>query len=220
MLHAGATDVSSDKPPTAFPRARDQMSALMDAPRIDSERTTADFRFCHEQFESIRSDLREFATNLRTPQLTWQPEASAWSIAQCVAHLNGATAHDVSRLRALVVLARAARNSSLRPYSVRDNSMVMVLHESPRQTLTAATLSNDGPVVEDPSELVPRFLMLNRELLGVISSAGHVATIATNPTASTLLDFVGHVLQLNALHHWRFILQARRVMERPGFPRA
>ncbi|MBC8144463.1 MAG: DinB family protein, partial [bacterium] len=187
---------------------------------IDADRTTADLRFCHEQFESIRSDLKDFASGLRSIQLEWHPEESVWSIAQCVEHLNNATENDVARLSGLVVLARAARRSSIGPYRCRRDTPVLIMHESPRHSLTTATGIRSAPFVDDPAKLVPRFLVLNGQLLGVIATAARVAADGTSASGNVLLDLVGHVLQLNALHHWRFILQARRVMERPGFPRS
>ena len=192
----------------------------MDAPRIDSERTTSDLRFCREQFDSIRSDLMEFAYGLRASQLSWRPDQSTWSIAQCIEHLNSATEHDLARLGVLVVLARASRAQRPHVDGRQPRAPLLSLLDSPRHTLTNTTALRAAPVVRDVDSVVSRFLELNRGLIRVIDEATAVAThSASRKTTRVLLDHAGHILQLNALHHWRFILLARRVKERPGFPR-
>jgi hypothetical protein len=193
----------------------------MDTPRLDTERATADLRFCYEQFESIRSDVRDLATALTAEQLVWQPNASSWSVAHCIEHLNIAIEHDLFRIAALGTLARAATVASRGPLtSGTAGATVITLHELPRQALATVATTNAGPPQTDAGTVVARFLALNSRLLESIESTAEIAhATRTSPTATILLDMVGHALQLNALHHWRFILQARRVKERPGFPR-
>lgn len=195
------------------------MSALTGAPGTEPGRTTADLRFCREQFDSIRNDVEDFAGMLTPSQLEWRPDASAWSIAECVEHLNDSTAQDVARLTGLIAVARAVSRGSLAPYRRHHSAPTLALHESPRQALAASTAALTPPIV-DATTVTARFLGLNRSLVRIIDTA--VDASADGPPHDTrllLIDLVGHVLQLNALHHWRFILQARRVMERPGFPR-
>lgn len=196
------------------------MSALKDTPRLDGDRTTADLRFCGEQFESIRSDITDLAAGLDAMQLGWQPNVSTWSIAQCIEHLSVATEHDLGRLNALIAIAAAARRLRLGPlpHSPR-RSPTISLHEAPRQSIAAVALARTAPPEADPHHCVERFLDLNGRLLAVIERAAALAaTIPSNHSAVSLLDLVGHALQLNALHHWRLILQARRLTERPAFP--
>lgn len=195
------------------------MSALKDPVPLDGDRTTADLRFCGEQFESIRGDLIDLTAGHSVAQLDWQPNASTWSIAQCIEHLSTATEIDLRRLTAMIALAEAAHRGRPGPWRSRSRAPAVNLHESPRQPIVAST---GAPVVPPPTNAsltVTRFLALNRRLLDVIERAGRVAPLAArNRSAALLLDLVGHSLQLNALHHWRYLLQARRVTEFPAFP--
>ena len=190
----------------------------MHAPLHHSERTTSDLRFCREQFESIRSDVHEFAVGLNAAQLAWRPDSSTWSVGQCLEYLNTTTAVDRRRIEALVAIARA-RNRFRLPLVGRSESPVLRLNDETRATL-ATGAAIEPPPTPDLERLVDRFSEQNEALLALIDRAGDVAT-AADATAggAVLLDMIGHTLQLNALHHWRFILQARRLMERPGFPR-
>jgi hypothetical protein len=201
-------------------RAGNHMSALKDSTVIASERATADLRFCGEQFESIRNDLVDLTSGLDIEQLGWQPNASTWSIAQCIEHLSCATAVDVRRLSAMIAIALAARDSTRGPWRSASSAPVVLLHESGRQSTPIASGARLLPPEVEPGRVVERFLELNQRLLDVIDRATRSAPIAIGErSGAVLFDPVGHALQLNALHHWRFLLQARRVTEFPSFPR-
>jgi hypothetical protein len=193
----------------------------MDTPRLDTERATADLRFSHEQFESIRSDVRDLASGLTSEQMHWQPSASTWSVAQCLEHLSLFIEHDLERVTALIALARASTRASRGPVPPAADAPMITLHEMPRQSAAAAAATTGGPPTLDPAvDTAARFLTLITRLLGVIARAETIApTVTTRRSGMILIDMIGHTLQLTALHHWRLVLQARRIKERPGFPR-
>jgi hypothetical protein len=193
----------------------------METPRLDLERAAADLRFCHEQFESIRNDVMDLGGTLTPPQIAWRPDASTWSVAQCIEHLIVTITCDLRHIRGLLALARAARIQRRAPHAgvwLAESPRVVALHDAPRPSLAVAATASVAPPDAEPETVFSRFLALNEELLDVVDEATSIAASGT-PTAIDLLDTVGHALQLNALHHWRFVLQARRVTERPGFPR-
>jgi hypothetical protein len=195
------------------------MSALKDPVLADGDRTTADLRFCGEQFESIRGDLIDLTAGHSVAQLEWQPNASTWSIAQCIEHLSAATEVDLRRLTAMIVLAGAAHRGRPGPWRLRTQTPSLILHDSPRASLGSPSGAPLAPPATNAAQAVNRFLTLNRRLLEVIERAGRIAPLVSrNRTSAVLLDLVGHSLQLNALHHWRYLLQARRVTEFPAFP--
>lgn len=195
------------------------MSALEDIPRLNSEGTTAALRFCGEQFESIRSDLTELASGLDQTQLAWQPNASTWSIAQCIEHLSAAIELELDRLAMLITLADSARRVRRGPWRPGSSAPIVVMHESGHHVASPDSTGRMTQPETDPSTTVARFLDLNERLLRIIARGTRLAPFAApDHSGSILLDLVGHTLQLNALHHWRFLLQARRLTERPGFP--
>ena len=76
--------------------ARVQLAYLMAAsgplalaPEIDAYR---------QEFEQLAVDADAFVAPLSEDQFTWQPRPGAWSVAQCIDHLNVTARHYLPRL--------------------------------------------------------------------------------------------------------------------------
>ena len=84
-----------------------------------------------EQFEAIKRDAADLTAGLSEAQFNWRPAPGAWSIAECLAHLNVTGQYFLPRIDRRVREARAAGMLSEGPFRYGLLSRMMVRGSEP-----------------------------------------------------------------------------------------
>lgn len=176
-----------------------------------------------QQFERLAAEADILAASLTDAQFSWQPSADAWSVAQCIDHLN-ATARSY-----LPVLdegiAEAIRRGMYNPgpftYNWIGRSLVWVMEPPCRVRMKAP-----GPFQPAPArprhEILAAFRAYQVQFVDRLRQASGLDLArarTTSPVARWLRMPLGSAFALMIAHERRHLAQARRVLTAPGFPK-
>ena len=183
--------------------------------------TTLSLADARAELTAIARDAQSAFGALDERQLNWRPDASRWSVAQCLDHLLNAdremfqaidAAMDVSRPRTvwqgLPVLPRVFGRlliTSQMPQATRKFT-------APRATTPAASAIDAG--------IVERFVTHQHEAAARMHALDgrDVTRIMVSPFVSFITYSVLDGCRLIVTHEHRHLEQARRVTLEPGFP--
>jgi hypothetical protein len=187
------------------------------------EYTTLSLAQVQAGLDAIPGDTQATFGALDARQLNWKPEATKWSVAQCLEHLLAA-----NRLMALAA-ERALDGTQPRTVWQRLPGLpslfgrLLIRSQAPQASrkYTASPLAQ--PAASDSApDVVDRFLVQNREILGrlrELDESRAARAIMTSPFATFITYSVLDGVRLVLAHDHRHLEQARRVTQAPGFPR-
>ena len=178
-----------------------------------------DFR---RQFEQLADDADALVATLSDEQFAWQPAPDAWSIAQCIDHLN-----VTARLYLPLLddgIAHAIRQGSYGEgpftYWWLARMFVRMLEPPPRLRMKAP-VPFQPPPPRARREIMAAFRAYQvqyvdrlRQANGLDLARARVRSVA----ASWIHMPLGTGFAVMTAHERRHLWQARRVMEAPGFP--
>ena len=177
-----------------------------------------------DDLEKSDDGARRLAGDLSDAQVNWQPDETAWSIAQCLDHLGRANTVYAAALQEAVKETRTKKEEQ--PAAIRPGWLgrlfIASLEPPPRRKLRA------------PKQIVPASRMGCREVLeaflrsqedmrAVIQEAANLDLNRIrfrNPFIGFLRFTVGTGLLIITAHNRRHLWQAERVLESPGFPKS
>ena len=174
------------------------------------------------ELEQIARDTREKFGGLDVQQLNWKPDATRWSVAQCLEHLMTAN-------RLMLRGAADALNPS-RPKTIWQRlpflpavlGPMMVRSQAPENTRRFTAPAAARPATSDVArDIVEQFIEQHRDAAGQVSLLDEgvaVETIMSSPFVRVITYSVLDGWRLMVAHDRRHLAQARRVMEMPGFP--
>lgn len=175
------------------------------------------------ELEKVTADVRTVFGQLSQHQLNWKAEPKRWSIAQCLDHLirtNSLYFTVFAQARQGSTPTFWERNSPLSGFFGRF--MIRVL--SPDNKRKTRTVSKSEPALGDIEEgIVERFAEHQSSLIQQLQSLTGAEldlarTIVTSPLASLVTYSLGDAITILVVHEQRHVLQAKRVMNTPGFP--
>jgi hypothetical protein len=173
------------------------------------------------QLHEIRADAERLLEGISEGQFNWRPSPEKWSIAQCLDHLN-------SGWKALPKLDRviaAAGEQSIRsngPYRHPLLGRLYLRFTEPPPKIRVPAPRRFRPAAEHLlSEVVPRFLGLQQEIVARIESSdgldlGRIRL--SSPISRRFRMSLGQWFAFLAAHERRHLWQAWRVRRTPGFP--
>lgn len=182
-----------------------------------------------ERAEALISDIRliqteavELTDDLSQEQFEWRPDDDAWSIAQCIEHLNTATGTLVPRLRDAVTEPRADR-AGTSPYRLSTFERMFAWMMSPRFRLSMKSPRGYQPAASSlvKADVVERFVALQDELQEIVESSRDPAVArvkVASPVLSHLRMTIAGWLASTIAHEQRHLGQARRIRSLPEFP--
>jgi len=185
----------------------------------------ADLQALIDEFHTIERDAESVVDALDDDQFNWSPRPGAWSIGQCLSHLNAMNALYFGMVAGAVEKARQAGVLGERP--IRSswvgrafiNSLeppAKIKMRAPRRTLPPAERRYKADVW-------PAFVRFHAHLRSSIASMSDVdlnrATFP-NPFLGRLVRMrAGTGLRIMAAHDRRHVWQAAQVRAAAGFPR-
>jgi hypothetical protein len=185
----------------------------------------ADLHELVEEFEAIERDAEALVDPLDDDQFNWSPRRGAWSIAQCVAHLNAMNAIYFEALARAVAASR--RSGQSRQDDIRScfagRAFIAALEPPPRLKMRAPRRSVPPAARWHKAEAWPAFVRFHAHLRSAIRLMADVdlnRAVFPNPFLGPLVRVrAGTGLRIIAAHERRHVWQAWRVREVEGFPR-
>ncbi|HEX5134610.1 MAG TPA: DinB family protein [Thermoanaerobaculia bacterium] len=175
----------------------------------------------HRQVREILADVEKLLEGISDSRLNWRPSPEKWSIAQCLDHLN-------SGWGALPKLDRAIAGAGERgirgagPYRHPLLGKVYLRFTEPPPKIRVSAPRRFRPVAERSiSDVVPRFLGLQQEILARIESAdgldlGRIRL--SSPISRRFRMSLGQWFAFLAAHERRHLWQAWQVRRHLEFP--
>lgn len=176
-----------------------------------------------EEAEAIAGDARTLFGDLNEQQLNWKPDATSWSVAQCLDHLISSNReffpvfdrilkgeHRTALLHRVPVLP-----------GILGRLMVKALSPDSYQKFKAPDTSRPSSSSID-SRIVERFIDCQRETLAIMRRLAEfdpAKIIITSPFASVVVYSLLDAFRLIVAHQRRHFAQAQRVMAGDGFPK-
>lgn len=183
------------------------------APEID------EFR---KQFEQLSADADALVAPLSDAQFAWTPAPGAWSVAECLDHLN-----VTARVYLPVMdegIAHAIRRGlySAGPYTYNWLGRVHVYFSEPNTRFRAKAPALFQPAPRRPrQEVMAAFRAYQVQYVDRLRQANGLdlarARVAS-PVARWIRIPLGSAFAMMIAHERRHLAQARRVIQAPGFP--
>jgi hypothetical protein len=172
--------------------------------------------------DAAATDTQITFGGLDARQVNWRPDATKWSVAQCLEHLLAAN-------RLMRAAAERALDDS-QPRTVWQRipglpglfGRMLIRSQAPAATrkYTASPLAQ--PAASDvAAAVVDRFVSQNREIVGWLRGLDEpraARVVMTSPFVAFIVYSVLDGARLVLAHDHRHIEQARRVTQSPGFP--
>jgi len=170
---------------------------------------------CAQEIQEGRQRAEAVVRGLTHEQLTIQPEAGKWSIAECILHLN-ATASVVQPLMEKAILqARQDKKVGAGPFHIglKGRLLVWIAEPPPKFRMPAPRNVRPPAQVENPAKLLPDFMKAQDEWERLIrESAGlDLAKIKVGPLFSPLRQRLAASFPWMMAHQRRHLLQAENV---------
>jgi hypothetical protein len=174
-----------------------------------------------EELKAVTNDAEETFGTLSATQLNWKPAPDVWSVAQVFEHLIKTNRGFYS---ALELTASGERRGNLwervSPLSGFFGRLVLRTMASQRKFPAPRALKPSTSDVD--ADIIARFAVHQDELAGKIIATEGVdlrKTVVTSPVSAFVTYSMLDACRIVVAHERRHFAQARRVMEREGFPR-
>lgn len=184
---------------------------------------TPDIDDLRRQFEQLSADADALVGPLTDAQFVWQPGAGAWSVAQCIDHLNVTARLYLPKLDEAIgaAMRRGLYGQGPFRYSVIGRWLVRT-QEPPARMRTRAPKTFHPPPDRSRVEIMAAFRAYQvqyidrlRQANGLDLARAHVSS----PAFNWLRFSLGSGFALTAAHERRHLWQARNVTLHPQFPR-
>jgi len=188
-------------------------------------RLPADLQSLVDEFHAIERDAEAIVDALDDDQFNWSPRPGAWSIGQCLSHLNAMNALYFRSIDRAVHEARRAGRSRSGPIRSSWFGRAFIASLEPPPRIKTRTSRRTVPPAERryKADVWPAFVRFHAHLRTSIASMADVdlnrATFP-NPFLGPMVRMrAGTGLRILAAHDRRHVWQAARVRAAEGFPR-
>jgi len=167
--------------------------------------------------------LARIVDGLSHEQANWRPAAKAWSIAECIEHLNQTLGTYSERLSPALDEARAAGKTGDEPYgrgTFVGRYLVNFLRQ-PSKKVSAPGAFQPTASEFEISEVAETFRQACRRLIELAAGADGLALGSlriASPVSPLLRLSAAQAFEVQDLHTPRHLAQAERVKQHPAFP--
>ena len=190
------------------------MPPTIESPLLRSAATT------HEQ---AIEDLSRITDGLTDTQANWKPTPEAWSVAQCIDHLDRSLGTYLDRMAPAIERARREGKTGREPYGrgTLAGRMLIGFLSKPSKKAPAPRVFQPGASQLEISEVAGAFREKATELVDLAAQADGLPLgrirIAT-PISRLVRLSLAQAFEVHILHTPRHLAQAQRVMEHESFP--
>ncbi len=169
----------------------------------------------------VKSEAELGFPQLNVTQLNWKPNATAWSIAQCLDHLLITNELYLQQVKTQIPIARSKKILPFTPYKKGWLAAKFIKQMSPegKAAKTFKVFKPDTSTID--AGIVARFLQQHDMTTRLVKHAAEVDMnkVKVVSPASRFVKFrLGDAMELVLVHDLRHLAQARRVMTSSGFP--
>jgi len=190
--------------------------------RIPMDYTTISLADVRTELEAIGPDADAAFGRLDSRQLNWKPEASRWSVAQCLEHLLTTNDHMVAKADEALDELRGRSLWQRLPVWPGLLGRMLIRTQGPDTTRKFKSPGKSTPAASAiDAGIVRRFVNQQCDLIAKLDAAATrdlSGIVMVSPFASVVTYSVLDSWRLIVAHERRHVQQARRVMETPGFP--
>jgi hypothetical protein len=180
-----------------------------------NQRLQDDLQGILNELDRTDDEARQIVSGLSDAQLNWQPEAGAWSVAQCLDHLGQINSAYIPALQAAV---RHVDRNSVGPYEPIQPGwfgrwFINAMEPPPRRKFKSPAKGRPG-THKSGDKVLTAFIASHNELRGLIQEAREVNLNRIrfkNPFVSLLRFTVGTGILIIGAHDRRHLWQARQV---------
>ena len=170
---------------------------------------------CAREIQEARQRAEIVVRGLSSEELTRQPEAGKWSIAECILHLNATAAVVQPLMEKAIVQARQDKKVGAGPFDIglKGRLLVWIAEPPPKFRIRAPKNVRPPAAIDDPGKLLPDFMKAQDEWERLIrESAGlDLAKIKVGPLFSPLRQRLAASFPWMMAHQRRHLLQAENV---------
>lgn len=174
-----------------------------------------------EQLDEVIIDARSLTDGLTPEQFNWKPDATRWSVGQCLEHITRTLLLYPAEIQRMIEEARS-RAPGARPYREGWFSRWVVSSMEPPPRMRIRTRKSVEPGGSlDRDTVIREFEMAFGKLQDLIVAADGVSLRhgrMRSPFAPVLRFTLGQVLAMNLAHARRHLWQARQVQKHANFP--
>lgn len=160
---------------------------------------------------------------LSDQQLNWKPSAKAWSVNQCLDHLNITNEGYIKVLKGLSSQYGSNIPASTKPYKTSFMGKIMLWMVNPAAKNKMSTPKTMAPTQGNlPRTTLDQFIanqQAAKQLVTHFSQADLNKIKIKSPFASIFTLTLGDVFETISQHSQRHIKQAQRVVATEGFPK-
>ena len=195
------------------------------APAVDADRRTpaAELQRLRDEFQRVVADAAALAAPLTEVQFAWKPAADAWSIGECLSHLNATARHCLPKLDEGIADGIRAGHYADAPfrYGWLDRLVVQAMEPPSCWHLGSPKAFRPAPG-ESRDDVLGAFHTVHEHLADRLRQAHGLDLVrvrVTSPVAPWRRFSLGAAFAVLAAHERRHLWQARRVAAQPRFPR-
>jgi hypothetical protein len=175
------------------------------------------------QFEQLANEADALVAPLNDAQFTWHPRPNAWSIADCIDHLNVTARMYLPVLDEGIANAIRQGQYSEGPYAYWWLARMFVrMLEPPPRLRTKTPAAFRPPTGRTRHEIMAAFRAYQVQYIDRLRQANGLVLArarARSPVVSWMVFPLGCGFAAMAAHERRHLWQAGQVMQAPGFPR-
>jgi hypothetical protein len=176
-----------------------------------------------QQFEQLSHDADSLVDTLSDNQFNWQPGPEAWSVAQCIDHLNTSARLYLPQLDEAIANAirRGMYGEGPFSYNVIGRFLTAAM-EPPARFRVKAPKPFHPPAQRPRSEVMAAFRAYQVQFCDRLRQSNGLDLARAkvrSPTVSWIRMSLGSGFALMLAHERRHLWQARNVTTHPDFPR-
>jgi hypothetical protein len=175
-------------------------------------------------FERISADADALVAPLSGEQFNWQPAPGAWSVAQCIDHLNTTARVYLPMLDEGIAAAIRRGLYSSGPYCYNWIGRILVYMVEPTTRVRAKAPAAFQPAPNRPrNEVMAAFRAYQVQYIDRLRQANGLDLArarVSSPVARWIRMPLGSAFAMMSTHERRHLAQARRVLTADGFPPA
>jgi len=184
---------------------------------------TAEIEDFRKQFERLADEADALVAPLSDEQFAWQPSPAAWSVAQCVDHLNVTARLYLPQLDEGIANAirQGLYGEGPFKYSWLGRLFVRMLEPPPRMRVKTPVAFHPPPA-RTRREIMAAFRAYQVQYVDRLRQANGLDLARArvrSPAASWVHMPLGTGFAAMTAHERRHLWQAKRVTEAPGFPK-
>ncbi|MGZ4890420.1 MAG: DinB family protein, partial [Candidatus Angelobacter sp.] len=168
-----------------------------------------------QEIQDARSRADALALGLTPEQLTTQPEAGKWSVAECILHLSATAAVVQPLMEQAIAQGKHDSKVGTGPFDIglKGRLLVWIAEPPPKFRMPAPRNVRPPARIDDPLKLLPDFMKAQDEWERLIrESAGlDLGKIKVGPRFSPLRQRLAAAFPWMMAHQRRHLLQAENV---------